>query len=439
MADRRGTGTFVTDATELTTSHLDLYTAPVVDNVLQSGHTVEIYPSNALTDNGPYEFYIPRDPDHYIQLPLTRLYGTVRVVKLDGTDMTDAEKSSVCNMFPHSLFKQVEIEVEGKQINDLSSSTYPIKAFMETVLTYGKDAQDTHLTLEGFYEDDWQNADKGAENAGWVLRRTGIAAKNYHFSMIIHADFFQMERFLLPNTSLNIKFIRNADSYSVISPAVPSIEVKIQMKSLNLEMRKVKISDDYNHAIQSNLSKEVALYPITQGKIKSFLIQSGTSTTTFQNILSGSLPQSLVIAFLHENSFNANCTANPFIFAHFGLNSLNVKIGGKPIHPRPLQPDYDDNKFTREYRQLFDHTGIHHGNLTNNISQNQWKSIYNFYPYDFSADLNNSAIQQSSKLGYIDVDIGFKKALGHSIYMIVYSAHPCTITIDQHRNVELLE
>jgi len=61
---------------------------------------------------------------------------------------------SVFNMFPRSLFKQIEMKVEGKQINDLSSSTYPIKAFMETVLTYGKDAQETHLTAEGFYEDD---------------------------------------------------------------------------------------------------------------------------------------------------------------------------------------------------------------------------------------------------------------------------------------------
>lgn len=437
MTDRRGTGTFVTDTTELTTSHLDLYTAPIVENVLHSGTTVEIYPTNSITNSGPFEFFMPRDSDHYVQLPLTRLYGTVRVVKIsDSTDITATDQVSVCNLFPHSLFKQIEIEVEGKQINDISSSTYPIKAFMETVLTYGVDAQNTHLTAEGFVEDDAYNANKTTDNDGWVKRKNGILAKDYHFAIIIHADFFQMERFLLPNTSINVKFIRNSDDYSLISETKIA---KINIKNLRLSLHKVKILDDFNHAILSNLSKEVALYPITQSKIKSYLIQTGTTTTTFQNVLSGSIPQSLVIGFLHTNSFNGEITHNPFVFNNFGLNLLNLKINGQPFHPRPLQPDYDSYNYLREYRMLFDHTGIHHGNMTNNITQKQFRKIYNFYPFDFSPELCNSAHHHATKTGHIDIELGFKKALQDSIYMILYSSHPYSLTIDQHRNVELLE
>ncbi len=313
MTDKRGSGTFVTDNTELTTGNLDVYTAPITEQVLRSGLTVELNPINALTDTGPYEFQLSRDPEHYTYLPLTRLYGTVKVVKsADSKDFAATDVISVCNMFPQTLFKQIEIEVEGKQVNDISSSTYPIKAFMETVLTYGSDAKKTHLTLAGWENDQAGVADKMTENKGWVSRKNRVIGVNYHFSMILHADFIQMERFLLPNTNVTIKLIRTSDNYSLMSAT--SIG-KIEIKNLRLSVHKVKIADDFNHAILTNLAKEVALYPITQSKIKTFLIQTGTSTTTIQNVLSGTLPQSLIIGFLHAKMAM-------LLIIHFNFNIL---------------------------------------------------------------------------------------------------------------------
>jgi len=77
---------------------------------------------------------------------------------------------------------------------------------------------------------------------------------------------------------------------------------KIQFKDLKLTIRKMKVAEEFSKSIQSNLSREQALYPITQSRIRTFLIQSGTTTTTLQNVLSGSLPQSLLIGFLSAKS-----------------------------------------------------------------------------------------------------------------------------------------
>ncbi len=436
MTDKRGTGTFITDATELTTGNLDLYTAPHVENALRYGMTVELNPINALSDTGPYEFHIPGDTEHWIQLPLTRLYGTIKVLKAESKDLTENDLVSLCNLLPQTLFKQIEVEVGGKLVTDISSSTYPIKAFLETALTYGDEAKKTHLTLAGWEADQAGAADGTSGNSGWVARRKRIIGKNYHFSMILHVDFFQMERFLLPNTNVTIKLIRNSDDYSLISAT--SIG-KINIKSLRLSVHKVKIAEDYTQAILSNLTKEPAIYPITQSKIKTFLIQSGTTTTSIQNILSGTLPQSLIICFLDSKSFNGDVSSNPFNFSHFGLNSLNLKINGKPFHPRPLQPNYDDDDFKREYRLFMDNAGIHHGNMTNNISEADFASHMNFYPFDFTPDRCNSVHHHTTKTGHIDIDLGFGKALATSIYMILYSSHPQTIFMDHNRQPTLIE
>lgn len=435
MADKRGIGTLICDDVEMTTGNCDFFTPIIPENVLRHGTTIELNPINAISDSGPFEFSIPRDPDHYLYLPMTRLYGTVEVVKLDGTALTDAETTSVCNLFPHSLFKQMEIEVEGNQVNDISSSTYAIKAYLETILTYGSEAKNTHLQMSG-----WSSDTVGKENAtdadSWKKRLGWIKDKKYHFSTILHCDFFQMQNFLLPNTSLTLKMIRNSDSYSLIAP---ELKAKIRIKKLYLTIRKIKIAPDFDKAIESNLAKEPALYPLTQSKIKSFLLQSGTSTTFIQNILSGSLPQSLVICFIDARAFNGDVAFNPFCFPNFSLNLLNLRVNGNPFHPRPFQPDYASGDFLREYRNLMDHGGVQHGNNTIAISPKEFVSNSNFYVYDFSPDLCNSFHHHTTKHGHIDVEVGWSSSLGNNIYMLVYSSHRQTLVIDSNRNVTLIE
>jgi len=435
MSDKRGIGTLICDDVEMTTGNCDFFTPIVPENVLRNGVTIELNPVNAISNSGPFEFNISRDPDHYIYLPMTRLFGQVRVVKHDGGALTDAEHTSICNLFPHSLFKQMEVEVEGTQLNDISSSTYAIKAYLETILTYGTEAKSTHLQMAG-----WSSDTIGKENditaESWKKRKSLITDKDYFFSMILHCDFFQMERFLLPNTQVTIKMIRNADSYSFIAH---ELKAKIIIKNLRLSIHKIKIAPDFDKAIESNLAKEPAIYPLTQSKIKSFLLQSGTSTTFVQNVLSGALPQSLVICFIDAKAFNGDVAHNPFCFPHFHLNLLNLRINGNPFHPRPFQPNYETGDYMREYRNLMDNGGVQHGNNTIAIGLKEFASNANFYVYDFTPELCNSYHHHTTKHGHIDVEVGWSKPLAHNIYMLVYSSHRQTILINSDRNVTLLE
>lgn len=435
MTDKRGIGTLVCDDVEMTTGNFDLFTPVVPENVLRTGMTVELKPVNAITNSGPFEFSIPRDPEHYIYLPLTKLYGTVEVVKLDGTALTTAENTSICNLFPQSLFKQMEIEIEGTQINDISSSSYAIKAYLETILSFGNEAKATHLQMAG-----WSSDTQGKENLtdadSWKKRQLNIIGKDYYFAMLLHCDFFHMERFLIPNTGFTLKLIRNADAYSFIAP---ELKAKILIKELSLTIRKIKIAPEIDKSIESNLLKEPALYPLTQSKIKSFLLQSGTQTTFVQSVLNGALPQSLIVCFLDAKAYNGDVVANPFTFEHFNLNLLNLRVNGSPIHSPPFTPNYENNKYIREYNNLFDHGGCQHSNNCINIGYKEFKSNSNFYIFDFTPDLCNSYHPHTTKYGYIDIELGWSKALPSNIYMIVYSSHRQTLVIDGNRNVSLIE
>jgi len=84
---------------------------------------------------------------------------------------------------------------EGKTNNDITSSTYPLKAYIEKTLTYDKNSTYTHLKMEGYEPDDNGyedkiSIDKTACNDGFTKRRSQTIGKPYYFNMIIHADFF---------------------------------------------------------------------------------------------------------------------------------------------------------------------------------------------------------------------------------------------------------
>jgi len=440
MADRRGLGTYITDEEELTTGSLDYFTVPLPENVLRSGTNVEICLANTLTDTGPYEFHINADPEHYIYLPLTRLHIELKIPKVDGENWVAADNATrvaYCNLLPHALFRQIEIDVNGVPVNDLSSSMYPIKAFMETILSYGKEAAETHLSMAGFGKDNAGYEEDLTQNTIFTTRTTAIKANNpFFFNITLHCDFMQLERYILPDTKITLKLIRNWPTYPLISATSVA---RIDIKDLKLYIHKVKIDEDYDKSIEARLIKEPALFPMIQSKLKSFLIQAGTQTISLSNIVNGKLPRSLVIGFLHADAHNGNLSKNPFLFSHFNLNYLNLKINGSPHHPKPIQPDYTSGDFIREYRRLLDHTGVHHGNNCINITLNDFKHNMNFYPFDFSPDLCNAAHIHAPKSGYIDVDLKWSAALTHNIYMILYASYNQTITLDSKRNVKVLE
>ena len=84
-----------------------------------------------------------------IYLPDTRVHLRCRIDKTGGPD--DATVTPV-NLFPHSLFRQIEVQLNGVQVND-ASNTYAYRAYLETLLSYGSEAKNSHLTIQGWFDD----------------------------------------------------------------------------------------------------------------------------------------------------------------------------------------------------------------------------------------------------------------------------------------------
>jgi hypothetical protein len=438
MADKIGLGTFITDSTELTSHGLDSFSVPPVDTILKDGKSVYYYPVTSITDSGPYEFQIIKDPEHFIHLPMTRLEGEIEIKQADGTNIPEADTLTVVNLFPQSIFKQVECELNGTEVCDLSTPTYAFKSYIETHLTYGNSAKDTHLYCSLYHKDKpGKEEDLTGENTGGEIRALRVKNKKVQFSNIIHSDFFQCHKYLIPNTEIKLKFIRNDDNFSIIGVAGKTYKIKVN--KLRLLVRKIKIDPGYQQVLETQLLKTPALYNLTQSKIKTFNIPQGTSSMDIPNIIQGNIPRSVHIGFISSDAFNSTLASNPFCFGNYGINHFNIKINGIPVCPTAFQPDFSDvDGAIREYRWFMDNCGIQHENETNGITYYDYVSNSNFWNFDLTPDLCNSFHLHETKTGSMDVTIGFKTALAKPLYMIVYACYNSAIAIDADRNVRVI-
>jgi hypothetical protein len=438
MTDRLGVGTFVYNEEEQTSSNLDVFHVPNVDTTLREGKTIYYYPTNAVENSGPFEFIIPRDPDSFTNLPYTRLEGCIELTKDDGSALTTAEKFYPVNLFTQSIFKQVECELNGIQVCDLSTPTYAYKSFIETHLSYGDEAKSTHLKC-ALYEKDTIGKEELLDdsNVGAVARFNAIKSKKIYFSNIIHSDFFQSQKYLIPNVEIKLKFIRNADDFSVMTLA--ATKYKINIKALKLSVRKVRISPEVHMSIERTLKSVPAHYDLTQSKIKTFLIPTGTKSIDFPAIIQGNLPRSVIFGLVAHDGFNGIKTGNPFLFNNQKVNSFNLKINGVPVVPSPFQPDFAAGDYMREYRWFYDNCGISHENDSNGITKEEFAANSTFWTFDLTACLCNSFHIHETKKGSMDLSLSFSDVTTKNLHVLVYGSFNSAIAIDGDRNVKVIE
>ena len=100
---------------ECTKNELDLFSVPNSLVLEEKGHWIDHQPVSSVSDGGPMTFLSPGTED-YIDLSKTILVVRAKVTKADGANLDADEKVGVVNNFLHSLFKQVDVFLKGKQV-----------------------------------------------------------------------------------------------------------------------------------------------------------------------------------------------------------------------------------------------------------------------------------------------------------------------------------
>ena len=464
-------------------SEIDLFSVPPTQQSLERGRWIDYAPLSSVENTDSPINFLVTGIDEYIDLSKTILTVTGKIVK-DNEAVLDANQTDVApvNNFLHSLFKQVDVYLNGKQVTP-AMGTYAYRAYIETLLNYDVSAKESQFSSALYYKDTATKMDEGGSlpvsisikakngaktgepeetftfkvpgtgNQGFAKRSKFIQnSKQFVLSGPIFADIFMSDRLLLNMMDLRVVLNRSNNTFCLMDLSDkdnPTVKPKVQLSHVELKIRKVKLDQAVSDGIERMLKQTPALYPIRRVECKILTVPSNLPTTRQGNIFSGLIPKTFVVGFVTAKAAGGNYGKNPYNFAHFGVTSLSLTANGEEIPFKQLILKYPKKKngeidttageddaldFDEAYNTLFSGTGKIYSNAGLDIDRDDYPGGYALYAFDLTPDMcKSSQYLNTVQRGSLSLALTFKSQ-SEPLALVCYGDFENVIRIDAERN-----
>ena len=429
---------------EVMSSELELFSSRHVQNQTDHSSYKMYTPLSAITKNAPIQFVVAPIPNHYLILGQSYLYLRTKIV--NATDGAPAANAiGPINLPIHSAFSDVEIELGGKVISE-PSGMYGYRAYLETLLTYLPDVQDTQLQMGLWKKDtagqmDVFNCAAGGANTGLVSR-----SAKYNLGVEVelmgrlHCDIFHQSQAILGNVPLKIKLTPSKDSFMIMSTAdlsggAAQVAYKFVIMEANMYILTQTVTPSLSLAHEKILQTMNARYPIRRVKVKHISIPNGSTSILHDNIFLGQIPERIVLGLVSDAAMSGGYQTNPYNFQNFGVNYLALSVNNEMVPKRPFQPDFTNNKYIRDYSSLFEGMGLIFSDRTVNITRDEYPSGYTLWVFDLTPDKCSTSSVSPQQTGAVRLELKFATATNATLNVILYAEFESEIEIDKYRNV----
>ncbi|XP_033758251.1 uncharacterized protein F54H12.2-like [Pecten maximus] len=129
-------------------SELALFDLPPTQTAMENVYYQDVLPISQISSDSPIEFMVSgQNGLELLDLKNSLVYTKVKIVKGDGTAISDMEDVGPVNLLLPALFTQVDVTLQGKTVVS-TTNHYAYKAYLQTLLKYGKDAKTSQLTTQ---------------------------------------------------------------------------------------------------------------------------------------------------------------------------------------------------------------------------------------------------------------------------------------------------
>ena len=467
-------------------SEVDLFSVPPTQLSLEKGRWIDYRPLSSVENPDSAITFLIAGTDEYLDLSKTILYVEGKIMNNDGTNaLSGGGQTNVApvNNFLHSLFKQVDVYLNGKQVTP-AMGTYAYRSYIETLLNYDVSAKKSQLSSALYFKDTAGKMDEngrlpspktmnikiyddnganaadetvsvtipGAGNQGFANRHKFIENGNqFVLSGPIFSDVFMSDRLLLNMLNLKVVLNRSTNAFCLMdmNDKNSMINPKVKLTDVVLRIRKVKVDPAINDATEITLKQTPALYPIRRVECKILTIPNGLPGVRQDNIFSGVIPKSFVFGLVNVDASNGTYDKNPYNFAHFGVHTVTLTANGEEIpfkqltlkYPKKANGEIDpatdtEVDFIQAYNTLFSGTGKIYANTGLDITREEYAGGYALYTFDLTPDMcNTTDYFNAVQRGSLSVAITFRTTPPDPLAMVCYGDFENVIRIDSERNV----
>ena len=468
---------------------VDLFSVPPTQQSLERGRWIDYAPLSSVENPDSAITFLIAGTDEYIDLSKTILTVTGNIMKKDKAKLDGGGQSNVApvNNFLHSLFRQVDVYLNGKQVTP-AMGTYAYRSYIETLLNYDVSAKESQFSSALYYKDTATKMDEsgslpgepitikakhvtfnddgsektptdknvvfvsaGTGNQGFAKRHKFIENGNqFVLSGPIFADIFMTDRLLLNMMDLKVVLNRSTDAFCLMEIGNESspIEPRVHLTDVVLKIRKVKVDQPISDGVERMLKQTPALYPIRRVECKILTIPANLPNVRQDNIFSGIIPKTFVVGLVHVDAYSGVYGKNPYNFAHFGVTSVSLTANGQEIpfkqltlkYPKAengeVNPSTDDElDFDEAYNTLFSGTGKIYSNVGLDITRDDYPGGFALYAFDLTPDMcKSSDYFNTVQRGSLSLALTFESSHKDPIAMVCYGDFENVIRIDAERN-----
>ena len=328
-------------------SELDLFSVPPTQIEMNKGFWESIDPVASVQTSDTIEFVYAANPDVYTDLANSFIHVKAKITKANGANLDVDEQVGPVNLWLHSLFSQVFL---NNKLVTPSSTAYPYRAYIETILNYSKDAKGSQLTSALFSKDRSGKIDALNPVANAADVNTGLKERYAHSKeskMVsmegkIHSDLFAQDRYILGAVPIKLKLVRSSAAFSLVSTADPAA-YKVVIEDCIFCVRRVNVSPTVIMGHTEALKHMTAKYPTDRVECKVFSSPRRNYSGNQPNIFQGQIPDRLVIGMVDSTAFNGSFRKNPFNFKNYDLTYLGLTVNAwEHLPSKPLQMTFGD-------------------------------------------------------------------------------------------------
>lgn len=410
-------------------SELDFFRLSPSDISILSSIYEPCFPTFSVQEiTNPVEFHVKSNATHYLDCFNTYLYLRVHLTQHDGGTIPQADEVAPGNNFICTIFENLQISVNNQTIFD-SSGFYPYHGYIKTQLGIGEALKTTQLTNQ-LYFDNKAPSTFASTNTSFKSRKE-IAKDSKPFELIgrLNAGLFEQKRYLPFGIDLCVMLRRSMPEFA-LDCSVTTKKYKIHIDEAILYVKKHLINPRIvNHHMQKLNSGQRLKYPLRDTKISSFTMATGSLGNTGEQIITGVLPEVLIIGLVDSGGFSGNYNKVPFNFETFNLSYLAVTIDSGTSTYQTFNFDWKNNRFLLGYNSIFQ--AVQDINSSNGIDRSSYTSGNGLVVFD----LASTGFLHSQKHGVIKLELRFSEPLSSSINVIIYGQYQHLLEIGGNKQV----
>ena len=425
-------------------SALSLFSLPPYQSAVERMYFQEVRSNSQLTGNIIDMEITGKHGMEYVDLKRSKLYVKAKIVKGDGSKLETTDYVGPVNLFLQSMFSQVEVTMQGKLVTS-TTSHYPYKAMIQTLLSYGDEAKTSQLTSQLWEKDTAGHLDDndidGGVNVG-LYKRSLYFARSMTVDMEgpIYHDLFQVDRLILNQVAINVRLTRARPEFYLMTNAA-SPDFKVLIEDIVLKACKVQINPAVIYGHAEILKSVNAKYPFTKTEVKQIAIAAGTVNFDQDQLFQNIRPNRVVVGFVNALGAAGDYTKNPFNFQHFNVNQIGLFVDNVPVSGNVMRLNFNATSgrtIIQAFNNMFEVTDkwLHDSGIQ--ISRSEFAGGYAMYCFEIEPNFGDDGTYlHLLKQGNVRLEVQFSSALTDAISCIVYAEYPGYFEINAARDVIL--